>query len=123
MKCFLDWIPLNTQVRFNETPTCLYAEFQGFPDAIFAFEVLSCGPGVFFPAKHAFCPFCHKYVRAHFTKIRNLDDTQAKIYCVEFQELSNAVFAFHIIVWARVFFPPNVHFSAFLQKKNLKSDF
>jgi len=23
MKCFLDWIPLNTHVRFNETQPCI----------------------------------------------------------------------------------------------------
>jgi len=61
---------------------------------------LSAGAQGFFPAKRAFCPFCHIYARALSPNINILQADQAKIniFCVEFQELSNAAFACQLIV-------------------------
>ena len=68
---------------------------------------LSCGAQGFLPAKRAFCPFCHIYVRALFPTIKILEADQAKIniFCVEFQELSNVAFACQLIVWGTGVFP------------------
>ena len=57
---------------------------------------LSCVAQGFFPAKRAFCPFCHICARALSPKINIPQATQAKIniFCVEFQGLSDAILAF-----------------------------
>jgi len=81
---------------------------------------LSCGAQGFFPAKRAFCPFCHIYARALYPKINILQATQAKIniFCVEFQELSNAAFTCQLIVWRTgVFFRQMSIFRLFSKKK------
>jgi hypothetical protein len=61
---------------------------------------LCAGAQGFLPAKCAFCPFCHIYARALSPKIKILQANQAKIniFCVEFQELSNAAFACQLII-------------------------
>ena len=57
---------------------------------------LSCVPQEFLPAKRTFCPFCHIYARALFSKTKFLQGNQAKTYVfyVELQELSDAIIAF-----------------------------
>jgi len=73
--------------------------FKGFPMPQLLFKLCAGAQG-FFPAKRAFCPFCHMYARALFPKINILQAVQTKInkFCVEFQELSNAAFACQLVV-------------------------
>ena len=73
--------------------------FKGFPMPQLLFK-LSAGAQVVFPAKRAFCPFCHIYARALVPTSTIPQAAQAKIniFCVEFQELSNAAFACQLIV-------------------------
>ena len=52
--------------------------FKGFPMPQLLFKLCAGAQG-FFPAKRAFCPFCHMYARALFPKINILQAAQAKI--------------------------------------------
>jgi len=91
--------------------------FKGFP---MPYNCFFAGTG-FFPAKRAFCPFCHIYARALSLKIDILQAHQAiiNVFCVKFQELSNDAFAFQLYrAGHRWFFPPNEYFSAFFKKNN-----
>jgi len=73
--------------------------FKGFPMPQLLFK-LSCEAQGFFPAKRAFCPFCHIYARALSPNINILQADQAKIniFCVQFQELSNGALTCQLIV-------------------------
>jgi len=86
---------------------------------------LSCGAQGFFPAKRAFCPFCHIYARGLYPKINILQATQAKIktICVEFQELSNAAFTCQLIVWRTGTFSRQMSIFRLFSKKKLQSEF
>ena len=93
--------------------------FQGFPMPQLLLK-LSAGAKVFFPAKRAFCPFCHIYARALSPNINILQADQAKIniFCVKFQELSNAALACQLIVWGTgVFSRQMSNFRLFFKKK------
>jgi len=80
---------------------------------------LCAGAQSFLPAKFAFCPFCHIYARALSPKIKILQATQAKIkiFCVEFQELSNAAFACQLIVRGTGVFSRQMSVFRFFSKK------
>jgi len=87
---------------------------------------LSCGAKGFFPAKRAFCPFCHIYGRALCPKINIAQANQAKIkiFCAEFQELSDGAFACQLIVWRTGVFSRKMSiFGVFSKKNKLKSEF
>ena len=86
---------------------------------------LSCVPQGFLPTKRAFCPFCHIYARALYPKIKILEANQTKIniFCVQFQELSIAVFAFQPVVCDTGVFSRQISIFRLCSKKNLKSDF
>jgi len=82
---------------------------------------LSAGALGFCPAKREFCPFCHIYARALSPKIIIPQAKQAKIniFCVEFQELSNAAFACQLIVRGTGVFSRQMSiFRLFSKKKN-----
>ena len=98
--------------------------FKGFPMQQLLFK-LSCGAQGFFPAKRAFCPFWHIYARALYPKIDIPQATQAKIniFCVQFQELSIAVFPFQPVVCDTGVFSRQISIFRLCSKKKLKSDF
>jgi len=77
-------------------------------------------PQGFLPAKRAFCPFCHIYARALYPQIEILEADQANFnkFCVQFQELSNAVSAFQFIVCGTGFFPRQMSIFRLFSKKN-----
>jgi hypothetical protein len=83
---------------------------------------LCAGAQGFFPAKRAFCPFCHIYARALSPKIKILQANQAKIniFCVEFQELSNAAFACQLIVWRTGIFSRQMGIFRLFSKKKIE---
>jgi len=72
----------------------------------------------FFPAKRAFCPFCHIYARALSPKINIPQATQAKIniFSVEFQELSNGALTCQLIVCGTLFFSRQMCIFGFFHK-------
>ena len=83
---------------------------------------LSFGAEVFFPAKRAFCPFCHMYARALSPKINIPQANQAKIdiFCVQFQQLSNAAFACQLIVWRTGVFSRQISIFRLLSQKKIE---
>jgi len=85
---------------------------------------MSCGALGFFPAKRAFCPFCHIYARALVPKSTVPQVTQAKIhiFCVEFRELSNGALTCQLVVWGTLFFSRQMCIFGFFKKKIVKSD-
>ena len=95
--------------------------FKGFPTPQLLFK-LSAGAQVFFPAKRAFCPFCHIYARALVPKSTIPQVTQAKIniFCVELQELSNAAFACQLIVWRTGVFSRQMSIFRLLSQKKIE---
>jgi len=76
----------------------------------------------FLPAKRAFSPFCHIYARALSPKIKILEATQAKInvFCVEFQELSNAAFACQLYRPGHRFFSRQMSIFRLFSKKKIE---
>ena len=96
--------------------------FKGFPDAL---NLIFPGAQGFFPAKRAFCPFCHIYARALSPKINIPQATQTKINiflgrisrtfqcCIDMSTYR---------VFHTVFSPPNVYFRLVSQFFFLKSD-
>ena len=83
---------------------------------------LSAGAQVFFPAKRAFCPFCHIYARALVPTSTIPQAAQAKIntFCVEFQELSIAAFACQLIVRDTGVFPRQMSTFWIFSKKKIE---
>ena len=95
-------------------------KFKGFPMPQQLFQ-LSRVPQGFFPAKRAFCPFCHIYARALVPKSTIPQVTQAKIniICVEFQEFSNGVLTCELIACSTLFFSRQMCIFAFFDPKKI----
>jgi len=83
---------------------------------------LSCVLQGLLTAKSAFCPFCHLCARALSPKIKILEAAQAKIniFCVEFQELSNAAWACQLIVCATGVFSRQMSIFRLSSKKKIE---
>jgi len=85
---------------------------------------LSCGAQGFFPAKRAFCPFCHIY--AHFFQkliFYRLPRPKLTILCRISRGFQCCICMSTYRVAHRYIFPPNVYFSTFFKKKILRSEF
>jgi len=86
--------------------TCVWVYIHVYSYSV---NMYVCTIAGFFPAKRAFCSFCHNMrdARALSPKINILQANQAKIniFCVQFQELSNAAFTCQLSCGALVFFP------------------
>ena len=93
--------------------------FKGFPMSQLLLK-LSDGALGFFPAKRAFCPFCNMYARALSPKIYIPQANQAKIkiFCVQFQQFSNAAFACQLIVRGTGVFSRQMSIFRFFPKNN-----